>query len=305
MKQIHYLLLLAVSGILFTCTQSASSQILGKDTLTALQGSKPYNRTLSKTFPGFTYECPDDSALSHLRDKYRLNTIAGKGTDVERIIRLLAWFHEQLPHEDGPAAKVLTAEAMIDNFRKTGHSQGCYGLAIGLNEVLLSVGYKSRIVICFSNVYPAPRGGHVINTVYVSSLNKWVYIDPQENAYIKDEKGSLLSIAEVREHLIKRQPMVLNSTANYHGTPTNKEEYLSQFMGEHLYRMICPVNSAFNMETRDGKEIRYVELLPYGGVEPPLEMVETQFTDKQSVISYHTSNDLLFWQAPPEFCTAP
>jgi hypothetical protein len=305
MKSINYFLLLTLVSLLFVGKASAHGQSLRKDTLTALQQSKPYNRNLQKTFPDFTYECADDSALSHLREKYRLNGIAGKGTDVERIIRLLGWFHEQLPHEDGPAAPILTAESMIENFRKTGHSQGCYGLAIGLNEVLLSVGYKSRVVICFSNQYPAPKGGHVINTVYVNSLNKWIYIDPEENAYIKDEHGTLLSIAEVRERLVKRQPLVLNPTANYHGTPTKKSEYLDQFMGEHLYRVICPVNSAFNMETRNGKDIRYVELLPYGATEPPSDMVETQYIDKHSVICYHTSNDLLFWQAPLQECTAP
>jgi len=69
-------------------------------------------------------------------------------------------------------------------------------------------------------------------------------------------------------------------------------------MGEHMYRLICPVNSAYSMETRDGKYIKYVELLPYGDVEPPLDMVETQYKKGYSVICYHTNNDLLFWQAP-------
>ena len=307
MKKIQYFLLLAMISIATITNASVSNQNRGKDTLTALQQSKPYNQKQPKTFPDFTYQCADDPQLGHLRQKYRLNEVAGKGTDVERITRLLAWLHQQLPHEDGPSAAVLTAENMIDTYRKTGHSFGCYGLAISLNEVLLSVGYKSRIVICFSNQYPAPQGGHVINTVYAASLNKWIYIDPQENAMIKDEKGNLLSIAEVREHLVKQQPLFLNSTANYHGVPTRKEEYVDKFLGEHLYRMICPVNSACNMETRNGnaKDIKYVELLPYGSIEPPSQMVETQFTEKQSVICYHTSNDLLFWQAPLEVCEAP
>jgi hypothetical protein len=67
---------------------------------------------------------------------------------------------------------------------------------------------------------------------------------PTDNVYLKDEKGNFLSIAEVRERLVKRLPIVLNPTANYHDVPTKKEEYLDQFMGEHLYRMICPVTAA-------------------------------------------------------------
>ncbi len=274
---------------------------LGKniDTLTALQQTKPYNRALAQTFPEFTYESSTDAPLMHLREKYKLDSVAGKGTDVEKALRLLAWFHDQVPHGDVAPLPVLTAENIIDTYRQKHYPQGCYGLAISMNEILLSMGYQSREVICFSNRYPQPSGGHVINTVFIPSLDKWIYIDPQENAYLKDEQGHFLSIAEVREHLVSKKPIVLNSTANYHGMPAKKEDYLDQFMGTHLYRIICPLNSRYNSETRSNNQtLEYVELLPYGGQEPPFGMVESQRKANYSVICYHTSNDAIFWQKP-------
>lgn len=294
MKKIS-ILLLAISFAMSAKICKASS----KDTLTALQQTKPYNRQLAQHFPNFTYEPATDAPLVHLRKKYNLDSVAGKGTDVERVLRLLNWFHEQVPHGDVRVLPVLTAENIIDTYRKTHYPQGCYGLAISLNEILLSMGFQSREVICFSNHYPEPEGGHVINTVFIPSLDKWIYIDPQENAYLKDEQGRFLSIAEVRERLVHQQPIILNATANYHGIPTKKEEYLDQFMGKHLYRMTCPVNSQYNSETRSGnKTLEYVELLPYGGQEPSFTMIESQVGKGYQVICYHTSNDEAFWQKP-------
>jgi hypothetical protein len=295
------ILTLTIAVLLLAAHQSQSAgrqPKLKADTLTALQQTLPYNDKLPKTFPDFTYQNATDKPLVNLREKYKLDSVAGNGTDVERVIRLLAWFHKQVPHGDVRNLPVLNAENIIDTYRAKKYPQGCYGLSIGMNEILLSMGYSSRTVICFSNKYPEPQGGHVINTVFIKSLNKWIYIDPQDNVYLKDEKGNFLSIAEVRERLVKRLPIVLNPTANYHDVPTKKEEYLDQFMGEHLYRMICPVNSCYNSQTRDGKVMEYIELLPYASVEPPFTMFESTHTNKEQVYCYHTANDQLFWGKP-------
>ncbi|MFZ4929063.1 transglutaminase domain-containing protein [Chryseobacterium sp. Mn2064] len=272
--------------------------IIKNDTLAVLRKSPPYNNSTSKTFPDFTYQSATDTNLTKLRNVYKLDEIAGKGKDIERAINLLGWFHNQVPHEDVKNIPLLTAENIIETYRSTKYAQGCYGLAIAMNEIFLSMGFNSRIVICFSNQYPFPKGGHVINSVYIPSLQKWIYMDPQENAYIKDEKGNFLSIAEVRQHLIDGRPLVLNSTANYHGVPTDKMEYLYNFMGTRMYRFICPVNSHYSSETRDGKTLEYVELLPYQSVEPPFSIYETQQTLKYRVVCFHTSNEKLFWQLP-------
>ncbi len=171
--------------LLFVSASSANPED-SVDHISILRKSAAYNRKSDQNFPAFTYQAADDPHLTELRETYHLDSVAGKGSEVERAIRLLEWFHNQVPHADVAPLKVLTASNIIETYRKTKYAQGCYPLSIAMNEIFLSMGIKSRSVICFSNRFPVPAGGHVINSVYIDSLNKWIYMDPQENAYIKD-----------------------------------------------------------------------------------------------------------------------
>jgi len=269
------------------------------DFVAILKHSGPYDTAQRQTFPHFTYQSSSDPALTSLRLKYHLDSIAGNGKDIDKAIRLLEWFHDQVPHEDVAPLPVLTADNIIETYKTRHYAQGCYPLSVAMTEIFLSMGFKSRSVICFSNKYPVPNGGHVINTVFIRSFGKWIYMDPQDNAYIKDEKGNFLSIEEVRQRLIDGLPLVLNPTANYHHIPASKEDYLYTFMAQHIYRMISPLNSRFDSETRSqGKLLEYVELLPSGSADPLVDGYETSKRKIYSVICYHTNNNRLFWQNP-------
>lgn len=82
---------------------------------------------------------------------------------------------------------------------------------------------------------------------------------------------------------------------NYDHIPDKKRVYLYRFMAQDLYQMICPVNSAWDAQTREsGKTLEYVELLPYGSQEPRINGFETKKHQIYPVISYHTNDDVLF-----------
>jgi hypothetical protein len=147
------------------------------DYIAVLRKTAPYNRQSDQNFPAFTYQAANDPHLTELRKTYHLDSVAGSGSEIDKAIRLLEWFHNQVPHEDVAPLKVLTAGNIIETYRKTKYAQGCYPLSIAMNEIFLSMGIRSRSVICFSNVFPVPAGGHVINTVYIDSLNKWIYLN--------------------------------------------------------------------------------------------------------------------------------
>jgi hypothetical protein len=299
MKTISFLTLLILLALKADSLQAASPVRDSVDFISLLKKSPPYDDKQRQLFPTFTYQPATDLHLARLRKLYKLDSVAGKGNETERAIRLLDWFHRQVPHQDVATVPVLTTQNIINSYKVNKIGQGCYPLSIAMNEIFLAEGFKSRSVICFSGLYPVAQGGHVIDAVYINSLNKWIYMDPQENAYIKDENDNFLSIEEVRERLIDGRPLVLNTTANYHGVPTKKEEYLYQFMAQHIYRLICPLNSAYNSQTRGpGKLIQYVELLPAGSVDPGVDGFETSVRDNYQVITYHTNNNKLFWQKP-------
>lgn len=261
--------------------------------------SGPYNNTEHQSFPNFTYQSPSNPQLVELRKTFNLDSVAGKGSQTDRAVRLLNWFHNQVPHQDTLNIDSLNAMNVISFYRTHKVGQGCYVLSIGMNDVFLAMGFKSRSVICFSGLYPEAHGGHVVNALYIDSLNKWIYIDPQDNAYMKDEKGVFLSIEEVRQRIIDGRPIVLNSTANYHNTPTKIQDYVYTFLAEHLYRMICPVVSEYNSQTiTPGKVFTYVELLPEGSKDPKPDRFESSAGQRYNVITYHTNNSSAFWKRP-------
>lgn len=106
--------------------------------------------------------------------------------------------------------------------------------------------------------------------VYINSLKKWVWMDPQENAYLMDEKGLLLNIQELRERLIAGKKFIINPEANYHNVRTTKDQYINDFMLEFMYRFTCPVTTEYNSQTRTaGKILRHGEILPAGNKIPP------------------------------------
>jgi hypothetical protein len=141
---------------------------------------------------------------------------------------------------------------------------------------------------------------HVINMVFAEDLNKWIWIDPTNDAYIMNENGELLSIQEVRERLIAGKTVIVNPDANWNRKGTAvKEEYLLRYMAKNLFWFDCPIDSKFDTETREnGKNINYIRLFPedYLIQKKPLE--ETNSDKGTTFYSYKTSNAELFWAKP-------
>ena len=164
-------------------------------------------------------------------------------------------------------------------------------MATVLNECYLSMGIKSRYITCLPKETEFDDC-HVINMVYSYDLNKWIWIDPTFDAYVMNEKGKLLGIAEVRERLIKGRTLILNPEANRNRMESQtKEFYLENYMAKNLYRLECPVSSEFDTETyKEGKTVSYLQLLPVDGQEQIREMDKT----------YQTNNPDCFWAKPED-----
>lgn len=264
-----------------------------------LLAESTYASNQPQGFPDFTYQRPENQDLTDLRQRYHLEQVAGKGPDLSKVINLLQWMHDAVPHEDEDNLPVLNAQNIIDTYSRNGLAQGCYPLAIAMNEIFLSMGFISRIVICFPADADHPNGGHVINSVYIPSLGKWIWADPQYNAVLYDENDKLLGIEEVRKRIISKKPVFLNSKANYHHEKIGTAYYIDEFMTEHLYRFISPLHSEFNSETRTpGKIMKYVELIPENSTAVFSGMFETHQGKETTVITYHTSDPEVFWKIP-------
>ena len=273
------------------------------DFLFILKNSGSYDPSDNRHLPPFTYQPADNPDLTALRKAFNLDSIAGEGTDVLRIMNLLRWVHNLVPHDGMNGNPVVkNAMSMIDECKREKRGLNCRGLALILNECYLSMGMRSRIVTCLpKDSLKVDQDCHVINSVYSETLGKWLWMDPTFNAYVMDDKGTLLSIEEVRERIVNDRPLILNPDANWNNrTPQTKEEYLYSYMAKNLYILECPVNSVFDMETaKKGREYGYIRLVPSAHHEQKPDSWEERSNESNTTWKYHrTNNPKLFWQSP-------
>jgi len=265
------------------------------DYLFILKRANKYNLSDSRPLPKFNYQSSDNPNLMAIRKGFNLDSIAGQGNDVLKILNLLHWVHNLIPHDgnhDNPEVK--NALSMINVCKKDDRGLNCRGLALVLNECYLAMGIKSRIVTCYpKDILKIDPDCHVINSVYSESLKKWLWIDPTYNAFVMNENGEMLSIEEVRERLINEKTLILNPNANWNNKQTQtKEGYLKNYMAKNLYMLECPATSEYNMEThREGKSISYIKLLPLDYDNQKPDKVESE----GMITVYKTNNPKVFW----------
>lgn len=261
--------------------------VAGRSSLGVLRKSAPYGKEEGKE-PPFSYQSPESKTLRMVREYFNLDSVAGTGDELSKIINLLHFAHDNMEHDGAHRAFVEMDAIDLYNYCKaTGRGINCRQLAISLCEMYLAMGMPARYVTCMP-ADPRDTECHVINSVWSSQLGKWLYIDPTMDAWVMDENGTMLSIAEVRQRLIDGSPLVLCETANWnHEIPQTKEHYLEQYMAKNLYYFDCIKASRFNPESdyRGFDQSAYIKLVPVG------------FVGGVS-ISESTTDAELFWAEP-------
>lgn len=288
--------------ILLNGKDSARTQIKYEPSrLEILKNAGKYDYTDNRFVPKFTYQSAENPNLQRIRQDLKLDSIAGKGSELSQIFNLLHWVHNLVRHDgssENPTLKNAIELIKVCNAENRGVN--CRMLATILNECYLSMGIKSRYITCMPKETEFDDC-HVINMVYSKELEKWIWIDPTFDSYVMDENGNLLGIQEVRERLIKGLPLVLNADANWNRENLQtKEYYLENYMAKNLYRLQTPLNSEYDTETwKSGKEVTYIELLPLDGIEQtPQKKEQTNNSTGVKFIYYKTNNPNLFWTKP-------
>jgi len=292
--------------ILLNGKDSAYTQIVClPSNLEILKRAYKYNFDDKRQIPVFTYQSFQDSNLVALRKAFNLDSIAGLGNETSKILNLLHWVHNTVSHDGQHESgiKNINAYAIVNAARSKHVGVSCGELATTLNDCYLSMGWASRKIYCFpKDSLKNDYDSHVINVVYLISKNKWIWVDPTNDAYIMDEKGELLSIEDVRERLISNKPLIVNPDANWNRkTSTSRDYYLDIYMAKNLYRFYCPLNSEYNYETWGrNKRVTYIHLLPLDyHVKEPFKTDDYFNPDvKTTFNNYYIYNPDIFWQTP-------
>ncbi len=229
------------------------------DYFVTLRKAGEYHRTVP-TRPSFMYQHVNDTNLVLLRTLYHLDSVAGTGNELSRIIRLMRWAHSVVRH-DGQSQNPASCNAidLIDVCRKEHRGVNCRMMATILNEAYLSMGFRSRHITCLPRD-TTDTDCHVINIVYSNTLHKWIWMDPTFDAYITDKNGNFLNISEVRKKIISGDSVAVSDSINWNGQPYHKEDYL-HYMAKNLFWFSAPVSSEFGYESTPGVKT-YINLLP-------------------------------------------
>jgi hypothetical protein len=249
----------------------------------------------------FYYQSSQNKNLSKLKNMYQLDSIAGNGSEIERLQNVLFWVHSRVKHDGNiNNPKIKNAINFIEKCDKNSKGLNCRGMAILLNECYLSLGYPSRIVCCFpKDSLKKDTDCHVLTTVFSKELNKWIWLDPTMNSLIYDSNGSILSIEEVRKALINNDSLYLNQEANWNGNSIDKNQYLYQYMTKNLYYLESPIYSQFNYESRKlFKKYRYVKLSPENYISNRQRIQVSKSVMFTKNISLITTNSNYFWTSP-------
>jgi hypothetical protein len=226
--------------ILLNDTVEALTEIQYKPSfLDILETAGVYNLDDKREISRYTYKPVNDPDLASMRKEFKLDSIIGTGNEVSQILNLLHWVHNSFRHDGSRDAPKYTSISNLMNICINEHKTlDCGTLATVLNDCYLALDIKSHRVICLPED-STDFDCHSINAVYSKTMNKWLWIDPTNDAYIMNEKGELLSIDEVRGRLVEKKPLILNPEANWnHVNSVTKEYYLYNYMAKNLFA-IC------------------------------------------------------------------
>jgi hypothetical protein len=248
----------------------------------------------------FHYSSSSNINLRKLRDMYDLETIAGQGSEIDRIVSLMSWVYGLTGHANEP--KIPNERNAFTLIRLAKDEQkpiNCYMKTVILNEVYLAMGFYSRHthLLPHSN---EEQESHYITSVYSQSLGKWILMDPDIGAYVTDKKGNILGVSETRRRLIEGKSMktILVGRSTIPRLRENLVDFIQGtdyywFLSEFIFKIRCPKNSMFNQES---EPIRvYYELIPD---EYRKELLLDYKLTEQGKKIFYTNNEDLFWQKP-------
>lgn len=249
------------------------------------------------SLPNFSYQDQKDSILAWIKKEYNLESIAGNGDEISRIINLMKWVNKNVPHNGNNALpKNSGTKEIIDYIRKEDQGVNCRRVATVLNDIYLAMGYRSRFITCLPHEDYDDGDCHVTNMVFSQTLNKWIYMDPSFSAYVTNDKDELLSPMEFRQAINSNDSIVVRGGLSHNGKPYGggQKNYL-KYMTKNLFRFSCPLRSEYGYES-DNPERLYLNLNPLSYKADVIDYSKSKKRGKR--VYYYTTDDTFFFASP-------
>lgn len=265
-----------------------------------LKKNEEYRSELKRPDIRFEYSSASDSNLVLLRERYNLDSIAGDGSETEKMINLMVWVHNLSTHAPNPAwPRTMNALNLIDLCVTEKKSINCFMYATILNEVYLSMGYPSRFIHLW---YTRTGESHVVTAVFSATLDKWIMMDADFGAYLMDEKRNILGIPEIRERIINGEEFIYPETLEYAGKGLVKflekimgiEKLYRYYLSKNIFRYSTPLKSLFDIQSDRTADMIY--LIPSNYIKEVNPYPIKRETERYEL--YYTDDEDFFWQKP-------
>lgn len=198
----------------------------------------------------FSYDY-NASGYEKLRTKYRIDRIAGNGSELDKALNLMQWCSENVLHNGGTKDVEFIPKTSVDildyAFQK-GREYGVYCRlqAIVFTECCLALGIKSRILHCLP-FSPYDFDTHVVSMVYISDMGKWIMLDASMNRYFVNSDKTILSPMEVRNKLSYDDNIECNVP----------DDNYKMYMAKNMFYFKSPQRNTFGADLLTGQKTIY------------------------------------------------
>ena len=161
---------------------------------------------------GFEVEDPMHPTLQALQERFPLAEIAGKGTDVERAVRIRDWIKSLFPHYVPYRMPVWNALTILDRASRGVENFLCIHYSVSLVQSCLALGMQARMINIHRGIADnyvvgdeatadPPIDEHVVVEVWSSELGSWFMLDTDFDCHY-ERAGIPLSAWEIHQAFV-------------------------------------------------------------------------------------------------------
>lgn len=234
------------------------------------------------------YEDVNSANMTNIRKQMGFHKLRVNEDEIKYLTYLKKSAFEIL-HFEGKTLKDriydgLSVQEIVSASKQDGFALNCRYISHIFCQILLSVGFKARWVVCLSSDL-MNRECHCVTEVYINDLNKWIIADAALGAFYFNEKGQMLNLYEMRKlYTNGKMPIIVANRMK-------EAEELQLYWMKNIFRFrFIKYNGT---EALKGKQ-HYWGLNPKG-----FEMIDKSYTDictKKEVDIKYSNDARAFWK---------
>lgn len=237
----------------------------------------------------FSYDTSTNHILNKLLPSIWIEKKQTSEDDFNLMVEIMVWVYKTLiPSVDVIPQHPLNSVNILEQTKNYGKYSNCWMYATVLNEIFLSLGYKSKMIRCMP-IDLRFDDCHCVTQAYCDSLNKWIVFDAALCTYYSDENKVPISLCEFRKRVIKNQPVKLPLIT------AKKASEIIDYWIKNLFRFEAYSSSKFNIEETVEDKIIY-QLIPLHYKLIDKELDKGRYTIK----IIYTNDDKSFWEEENE-----